>query len=190
MWGLSRTPSNSTNAKLVWLVSIILMLVSTTRSFVSAEEDADADPAADFGGYMEEMERRERDERLYEAKLNAHEEWRQTTWAGFGVRMVQKIGKHFGPFFLAIQNALDETSQDDGNTSIARIAAYLGIRMALVIGLLMAAYVGGKVLQLLIGSDYEIVEEVVIVHEHETEEEAAKARAGTTRGKKSKAKKA
>ena len=189
MWGLSLIPTRSNNVKITWLSSVIMVLLATTTSFVSADEDADADPAADFGGYMEEMERRERDERLYEAKLNAHEEWRQRTWAGFGVRMVQKIGKHFGPFFLAIQNALDETSQDDGENSISRIAAYLGIRMAIVIGLLVAAYAGGKVLQLLIGSDYEIVEEIVIVHEHETEEEAAKARASTTRGKKSKAKK-
>jgi len=58
----------------------------------------------------------------------------------------------------------------------------------MIVGVLFSMYVSAKILQLFVGSDYELIEEVVIVHEHETEEEAAKARAATTRGKKSKQK--
>jgi hypothetical protein len=161
------------------------MIVSTLSLVVAADETADFDPGSDFGGYVEEMERRERDEHVYEAKLHAHEEWRQTTWTGSVVRKLQDIGKHFQPFVLAIGDALEEA---DGTKSSTQVLAYLGIRMLMIGGVLCSMYVGAKVLQLFVGSDYEIIEEVVIVHEHETEEEAAKARAATTRGKKSKQK--
>ncbi len=159
------------------------MLVAFT-TLVSAS----LDPGEDFSGYVEEMARREQEERVYEAKLNAHEQWRQTTWAGFAVRKIQGIGQHFKPFVMAVQDALDQTALDDGSKSLAQIVAYIGIRMLFVTALLMTFYVGGKVFQLVIGGDFEVVEEVVIVHEHETEEEAAKARASTTRGKRKKQK--
>lgn len=178
--GLSMT-TFSTRLQLSWLLS--MLVVSTTMVW---SVSADVDPGEDFGGYVQEMERREYEERLYEAKLNAHEHWRQTTWAGFFVRKTFEIGKHFEPFLIAISDALHETSTDESGQSLARIMAYVGIRMVLVIGVLMCFYVAGKVFQLMIGGDYEIVEEVVIIHEHETEEAAAKARAATTRGKKQK----
>ena len=177
--------TTSNRIQLLWLVSILVMSTTMTISLVAADEDADFDPGSDFGGYVEEMERREREEHLYEAKLNAHEEWRQTTWTGSIVRKLQDIGKHFQPFVLAIGDALEE---ENGTKSPTQVLAYLGIRMIMIVGVLFSMYVSSKILQLFVGSDYELIEEVVIVHEHETEEEAAKARAATTRGKKSKQK--
>jgi hypothetical protein len=178
--GLSVT-SFGTRLQLSWFLSMLVVSATMVWSV-----SADVDPGEDFGGYVQEMERREREEHLYEAKLNAHEHWRQTTWAGFFVRKTFEIGKHFEPFLIAIRDALDETSTDESGQSLAKIMTYIGIRMLLVIGLLSCFYVAGKIIQLLIGGDYEIVEEIVIVHEHESEKAAAKARAATTRGKKQK----
>jgi len=173
------TANRNNTSQLTWLLSMMLI---TTLSLVSA----DVDPGEDFSGYVQEMEHREQEERIYEAKLSAHEEWRQTTWAGFCVRKIQAIGQHFKPFFVAVNDALDQTVMEDGNKSPAQIATYIGIRMLFVMALMMVFYVGAKVFQLVIGGDFEVVEEVVIVHEHETEEDAAKARASTTRSKRKK----
>ena len=166
--------------RLAWLLSMLLAFTTLVSASV--------DPGEDFSGYAEEMARREQEERAYDAKLSAHEQWRQTTWAGFAVRKIQGIGQHLKPFVMAIQDALDQTVLEDGSKSPAKILAYIGIRMLFVMALMMIIYVGGKVSQLVIGGDFEVVEEVVIVHEHETEEEAAKARASTTRGKRKKQK--
>jgi hypothetical protein len=175
--------TTSSRIHLSWLLSMLVL--STTLWSVVADEDVDFDPGSDFGGYVEEMERREQAERMYEAKLNAHEVWRQTTWTGSCVRKLQDIGKHFKPFVVAISDALEE----DGSTnSPTQVLMYLGIRMFMVVGVLFSMYVGAKIMQLFLGGNYEIIEEVIIVHEHETEEEAAKARASTTRGKKTKQK--
>jgi len=185
--GVLKTFGSSSTLQLAWLL-YVLVLVTAKLLFVSAN-DEEVDPGSDFGGYVEEMERRERAERLYEAKLDTHEAWRQTTWAGFCVRQIQALGRHFRPFFIAVQDALNETSGDDNNgqKSPFQILAYIGIRMVVVIGVLTVFWAGGKVLQLFVGKDYEIVKEVVVVHEHATEEDAARARAKTTRGKKQKA---
>eukprot|EP00536_Pseudo-nitzschia_multiseries_P008963 jgi/Psemu1/297104/fgenesh1_pm.239_\ len=164
---------------------LLVLVFGTQLAPVLSNVDADVDPGADFGGYMQEMNRLEREERAYDAKLRAHDEWRQSTWGGFAVRKIQGLAYHFKPFFLAVQDALRESGNGDGSSSTATGGMmYVGVRMFLVVLFLAICYVGAKVLQLLVGSDYEVVQEIVIVHEHETEEEAAKARAATTRGKK------
>jgi len=165
----------------------ILLSSAMTSMFVEAVKDNIVDPGADFSGYMQEMDRREREEMAYEAKLNAHEEWRQNTFGGWCVRQLQVGANHFKPFFFLIEDALRETSGGDNqNSSPTKVFMYIGVRMFIVMGVLWVIYVGAEVLQLFLGSDIEVVEEIVIVHEHTTEEEAAKARATTTRGKKQK----
>ena len=79
---------------------------------------------------------------------------------------------------------------------------YIGVRMSVIIIFCIFGYMGGKVFQLIIGTNnnnntnqndnnniIEVVEEIVILHEHDTEEEAAKGRLITSRGKKQKQKK-
>mmetsp|Transcript_8034 Transcript_8034/g.16603 ORF Transcript_8034/g.16603 Transcript_8034/m.16603 type:complete len:192 (+) Transcript_8034:165-740(+) len=158
---------------------------------------ADVDPGADFGGYMEEIERLEQDERMYEEKLRAHEEWRNTTISGWCVKQVMAFSRHLAPFFVLVRDALRDTSGGGTYSSANQVLAYLGVRMVFVLGLMSVVYAGSRVVQLLLGQDFEVVQEVVIVHEHETEEDAARARAGAegtdastkrkTRGKKEKA---
>jgi len=176
---LSGNPRRSDTVKASWWISLLVVSATTLLSASAV------DPGEDFGDYLQEMDRQQ-DEFAYEAKLGAHKEWRQTTWAGFFVRKIQSFALHFEPFLIAVQDALDQTTIEDGEKSLAQIGAYLGIRMIFVVLLLVIIYVGGKVIQLVIGSDIEIVQEVVVVHEHESEGEAAKARAATTRGKRTK----
>jgi hypothetical protein len=165
--------------RICWLLLLLLLCAVTTTMTASS------DPESDFGSYMEDMAARERDEWVYRAKLDAHEEWRQTTWSGWLVRTVQSVVYRFEPFFRAVADTLEETGRSRSSTT--EILLYVGVRMVVVIGLLATLYVGAKVIQVIIGNgDLEVVEEIIIVHEHETEAEAAKARAGTTRGKKQK----
>lgn len=176
-------------------VFLIVALTTITFSIVveaSANDgaDNDVDPGSDFNGYMKEMDRREQQEHVYESKLAAHEEWRQTTWSGFFVRQVQKVLNHLKPFLLLVLDALKNTQNGKGS-SIENFIMYIGVRMGIIIIFCIFGYVGGKLFQLLIGTKdgiIEVVEEIVILHEHDTEEDAAKARSQTSRGKKQKQK--
>lgn len=167
---------------LVAAALVLLLMVCSNRA-----EAAAADAGEDFAGYMEDVQRQEQEERLYQDMLRRHEIWLQTTWSGFVVTQIQAIGKQFAPFILAILEALDETSDPDSTKGPSEVAAYLGIRMAFVIIILMVVHALAKIAQLVIGTNYEVVEEIVILHEHDTEEEANRARTATTRGKKQKA---
>jgi hypothetical protein len=125
----------------------------------------------DFLGYNEEMKQRQRNEEMYAAKLEAHEIWRQTTWGGWAVRTIQGFGSHIAPFVSAMIAA----SNEEGTG--LRVVTYVGFRMLVVIMGILTMYSLLKVFQLFIGTDVTVVEEVVVVHEYDTEEEAAKARA-------------
>lgn len=164
------------------------MLIATMAIQV-ASAAAEVDPGEDFGGYVEELDRRERAEEAYEAKLSAHEEWRQATWGGFAVRQIQALARKLRPFFEVVGEALRETNGSGGEQRTpAQAFAYLAVRTVVILGCLVVLYIGAKVLEILLGGDIEVVEEVVVIHEHDTAEEAAKARAATTRGKRQKQK--
>jgi len=178
-----------------WILSMVLFattqvaLVHSNNDHNHDDTNANIDPGTDFGGYMQEMDHRERDERAFEAKLRAHDDWRKNTWGGLAVRTIQGLSRnHLKPLFLAVQDALRNTSNSSNNSTAAQMAMYVGVRVFLIVLLLAFVYVGARIMQLVIGSDYEVVEEIVVVHEHETEDDAARARARTTRGKKVKAK--
>jgi CBS domain-containing protein len=91
------------------------------------------------------------------------------------------------PFADAVIEAMK-----DEDTGIAlspmKLLIYVGLRVYVVIIGLLLIYALSRLFQMVIGyGDIIMEEEVVIVHEHETEEEAAKARAALSRGKKQKA---
>jgi hypothetical protein len=196
-------------------VFLIVALTTITFSIVveaAANDgaDNDVDPGSDFNGYMKEMDRREQQEHAYESKLAAHEEWRQTTWSGFFVRQVQKVLNHLKPFIVLVLDAIKNNTNNNNNgngggegSTITNFIMYIGVRMSVIIIFCIFGYMGGKVFQLIIGTNnnnntnqndnnsniIEVVEEIVILHEYDTEEEAAKGRAITSRGKKQKQKK-
>lgn len=55
---------------------------------------------------MEEMAARELRKQAYEAKVAEHEEWLQTTWAGFAIRQLQAVGTRVAPFFQKMADVL------------------------------------------------------------------------------------
>jgi uncharacterized membrane protein len=78
------------------------------------------------------------------------------------------------PFATAVIDAFE----DEESTSVTKIFVYVGVRLLIVCTLLLFLYVLMKLAQLIIGTNDTIVkvEEIIIVHEYDTEEEAAKAR--------------
>jgi len=182
-----RPPSIAGTRRINAAMAMLAVAFVVAAISVVAKADTDVDPSEDFGGYVEELERRQRDEEAYQAKLAAHEEWLQKTWGGATVRMTLGLVNHLRPFLEAVEGAISETN-DGGERSPTQVMAYLGIRMLYILVALAIFWIGTKIIDLMIGGDIEMVEEVVIVHEHETEEEAAKARAAMKRGKRRKEK--
>ena len=187
-----RRQTTTTTSRSWWILSMLLFAAQVALVRSNNDDDdtnTNIDPGTDFGGYMQEIDHREREEKAFEAKLKAHDNWRQNTWGGFAVRTIQGFSRnHLNPFFLAVQDTLRDTSSNNNNDSTAtQIVMYVGVRVFLIVLFLAFIFVGAKIMQVVIGSDYEVVEEIIVVHEHETEDDAAKARAGTTRGKKVKA---
>lgn len=162
----------------------VMLINSVGIIFVNAA--VDVDPGNDFNGYMNEMDRLQHEELIYEEKLAAHEEWRQTTWGGWSVRHAQLVMNHFKPFLIMVLDALTNTNQQSSG-SIQQFVMYIGVRMFVIGVFILLFYSCQKIVQLVVGNnDIEVIEEIIIVHEHDTEEEASKARSQTTRGKRSK----
>lgn len=105
--------------------------------------------------------------------------WRQTTWGGWVVRQIQTTGRHFKPFVAKVSVMM----QDEGNLGKRLLMFFLRL-LIIAVGVLFVLAMG-RVFTFLVGGDIIKEEEVVVVHEYDTIEEAMKARAATGRGKKS-----
>lgn len=119
-----------------------------------ANLDQDDNP---FEGYNSEMERMAQRQAADEAMYAAHEEWRKTTWQGKVVGMIQALGHHFRPFFMAVSEAIREEQS-------ARILGHL-IRVVMVLVAILALYAIANIIQTIIGKEIVIVEEIVILEE-------------------------
>ena len=97
--------------------------------------------------------------------------WRQTTWGGLAVRQVQAIGKRYRPFIDSVQGVLSTPGDD----SVLKIILFNLIRMLAVFTIVGAVYVLGQIVQKFIGTEIIKNEEIVIVHEYATKEEATRA---------------
>jgi hypothetical protein len=135
------------------------------------------DPGEDFEGYMEGMARVEAERESTRELLQRHEEWRQTTWAGWAVRQMQSFVRNIEPTVSQIAS----TFGDSDSASSAIIVNLIRFLALLVV--MAAIYVVAQVVQKFVGNEFIVEEEIVIVHEYETEEEAAQARKKESRGK-------
>ncbi|CAJ1935711.1 unnamed protein product [Cylindrotheca closterium] len=138
------------------------------------------DPGEDFEGYMEGMARVESERESTRDLLERHEEWRQTTWAGWTVRQMQSFVRNIEPTVSKIASTFGDS---DSASSAVMVNM---IRFVALLVVLVTIYVVAQVVQKFVGNELVIEEEIVIVHEYETEEEAAKARKKEFRGKKDK----
>jgi hypothetical protein len=123
-------------------------------------------PDEDFQGYMESVEEAKRQGERLTDMYAAHEEWRQTTWGGWAVRMVQGVGNHFRPFFEALSDLLSDRK---ANNPLG-ILLFLLIRAAMVAGCITAVYLVAALFSALLHKEL-IIEEVIEVYESEEEDE-------------------
>jgi hypothetical protein len=142
-----------------------------------------ADAGADFAGYMEDLAKAEIEREANRELLKNHEIWRQTTLGGWAVRKMQAFVRNIEPFLAQIAHIFRDTD------SASSIIVLNLIRFVALLVMMFLIYFASQILQKLIGNEIVVEEEVVILHEHESEEEAAKARAKITRSKKDRSKK-
>ena len=86
------------------------------------------------------------------------------------VRQIQKVGGHFEPFFDEVSKVM---SDDD---SVFKVFVLSIIRLLVILVALGFVYAAARFIQMFVGKEIVKEEEIVIVHEYETEEEAEKAR--------------
>jgi hypothetical protein len=92
--------------------------------------------------------------------------------------------EHFKPFVMKVSTM----TRDDDNLG-GKLFLFFA-RLLIIFAAMALVFLIGRVLNFLIGGDIIREEEVIIVHEYDTPEEAAReARAATSRGKKSKQRK-
>lgn len=138
------------------------------------------DPSEDFAGYMDEMASAQATLEKDMEMLRQHEIWRQTTWGGFAVRTMQSAVRKIEPLVTQFSKVLSDS--DSASSALALNAIRLLAIAIVAIGILTVA----KIVEKFVGSEIYVEEEVIIVHEDETEEEASSRKTKTSRGKKEK----
>jgi hypothetical protein len=98
------------------------------------------------------------------------------------VRQIQRVADHFLPFLKA---SLEVMSDEE---SIGKQIIFNLIRLLVIFVVIGVVYAIGRLFQIFIGREIVIEEEIVVVHEYKTREEAEKAMKKTRRGAKDKAK--
>lgn len=98
------------------------------------------------------------------------------------MRTLQAIAAHFKPFMLSVSSMMD----DDEN--IGKRVLFFVLRLTILFAMILFIYTLGRLFNYIVGGDIIQEEEVVVVHEHETPEEAERARkaALASRGKRQK----
>ena len=87
------------------------------------------------------------------------------------VRQIQAVSTHFAPFLEEVINIMSDDS------SISKILFLNFVRMFVILIAIGFVLATARIFQKILGTDIIQEEEIVIVHEYATEEEAAKARA-------------
>lgn len=121
-----------------------------------------ATPGEDFEGYMEGMKAQEVEHARMQAMYADHELWRQTTWGGWAVRQIEGVGRHLAPFFETLIEAMEAEENTPGRLLISIL-----IKSLMLAGLIVAMYAVARVLNMFLGREIVIEEEVVINHDDE-----------------------
>ena len=114
------------------------------------------DKDADFMDYVDSVKRKEMTEQRKAEAQRLRQEWRETTWAGSLINIVEKL--HIASFFTAIGNSF-EKGEDSTSFYITSLVYKIGIISASII----AVYLLGWFMRLLTGDEIILDEEVVIV---------------------------
>ena len=141
----------------IWIYLVLLAVMTVALAQVQPDED--------FHGYMQDLQEQKADAERTRERLEQHEIWRQTTWGGYVVRQLQALGKHFGPFFFAIEEAMSKDENGPVQTLVLLV-----LRVLLISGFVAAIYAFAHILQRFLGREIVIEEEVVIDHDADEDE--------------------
>ena len=89
--------------------------------------------------------------------------------AGYVVTQIQKVTEHFKPF---LNKALQAMQDEDSITNVVVFTLARLIVIFILFGFILAV---SKIIQKVIGNEIVMEEEIIVVHEHSTKEDAIKA---------------
>eukprot|EP00543_Licmophora_paradoxa_P001643 CAMPEP_0202445296 /NCGR_PEP_ID=MMETSP1360-20130828/4139_1 /ASSEMBLY_ACC=CAM_ASM_000848 /TAXON_ID=515479 /ORGANISM="Licmophora paradoxa, Strain CCMP2313" /LENGTH=178 /DNA_ID=CAMNT_0049061499 /DNA_START=56 /DNA_END=592 /DNA_ORIENTATION=+ len=116
-------------------------------------------PDEDFEGYMEEMKEIETEQAAQQLMIDRHEKWLNSTAGGWVIKNLMELGNHFRPFLIAVADSMKE---ERGLST--RLLSHL-LRISIVFVALAAIFIGARLIQMVIGEDIVIENEVVIIEE-------------------------
>jgi hypothetical protein len=119
--------------------------------------DRMAKPEDDFQGYMQSIQKRELDAQEFDAMMERHEEWRQTTWGGYAVRQLQAMGHHFSPFFDALGGIMQADKNSPSNVMLVVL-----LRSMVIMAYILFGYALIRILKHVIGREIVFEEEIII----------------------------
>lgn len=132
---------------------------------------------ADFIDYVDNVKRKERAQENQARAAQLRREWRETTWAGMLIALVERVGA--ASFFEAIGNSF-EAGEDSASFYVTRLIYKIGLISASII----FVYMLGWIMRMITGEEIVVEQEVVLVEEVTRSQVEAEERAAREKKKK------
>ena len=132
----------------------------------------------DFLDYVDSAKRKERIAEREARAAQLRQEWRETTWAGGLINIIEKIG--ISNFFLAIGNSFEE-----GEDSTSFYLTSLLYKIGIITGGIFFVYILGWIMRMITGDEI-VMEQEVVIREEVTRAQVEAEERATVREKKSK----
>jgi len=132
----------------------------------------------DFLDYVDSAKRKERMAEREARAAQLRQEWRETTWAGGLINIIEKIG--ISNFFLAIGNSFEE-----GEDSTSFYLTSLLYKIGIITAGIFFVYILGWIMRMITGDEI-VMEQEVVIREEVTRAQVEAEERATVREKKSK----
>ena len=132
----------------------------------------------DFLDYVDSAKRKERMAEREARAAQLRKEWRETTWAGGLINIIEKAG--IANFFLAIGNSFE-----DGEDSTSFYLTSLLYKIGIITGGIFFVYILGWIMRMITGDEI-VMEQEVVIREEVTRAQVEAEERATVREKKSK----
>lgn len=120
--------------------------------------DTMADKDADFLNYVDSVKRKETLKENEALAAQLRQEWRETTWAGGLILLVEKAG--LANFFLSIGESFE-----GGQDTTSFYLSSLIYRIGTIVASILFVYAMGRIFNAVVGEEIVINQEIVIVEE-------------------------
>jgi len=131
--------------------------------------------SAEFLDYVDSVRRKEQEKDDWERISKSKQEWRETTYAGMLIALVERTGA--AGFFEAIGNSLE-----GGDDRASFYAVKIIYRIGIITSCIMFVYVLGYIFKVFFGDEIVIEQEVVIVEKISRSQYEAEQRENKKRG--------